>query len=44
MDYYFFLNICYADDTVVIASSVAELQSLMDRIVENSERFGLYHI
>lgn len=35
-------NIRYADDTVIMASSISELQSLMDLIVKHSEDFGLY--
>lgn len=31
----------YADDTVVIASSLTELQQLINDIVECSERYGL---
>ena len=35
-------NLRYADDTVVIASSLSELQHLMDAIVGHRERYGLY--
>lgn len=35
-------NIRYADDTVVLASSLPELQLLMDRITQHSESFGLF--
>ena len=35
-------NIRYADDTVIIASSLPELQHLIDTIVDYRERYGLY--
>lgn len=37
----FINNLRYADDTVVIASGLPELQLLMDRIVQHSGRYGL---
>ncbi len=35
-------NLRYADDTVIIAESEAELQQLMDIVVQESEKKGLY--
>ena len=35
-------NIRYADDTALIAGSETELQSLLDKVVTESERKGLY--
>lgn len=35
-------NIRYADDTVIMADSMADLQRMTDRIVQHSEQFGLH--
>lgn len=34
-------NIRYADDTAIIASSLTDLQQLVERVKEHSERYGL---
>ena len=34
-------NLSYADDVVLIASSMGELQDLVNRVVESSWQFGL---
>lgn len=35
-------NLRYADDTVLLAGSLQELQLLVDHVVQHSERYGLY--
>ncbi|XP_071580242.1 uncharacterized protein [Temnothorax nylanderi] len=35
-------NIKYADDTVVLAENMQDLQNMIDRIVRHSESFGLF--
>lgn len=34
-------NLRYADDTVIMATNATELQMMVDRLVENSEEYGL---
>lgn len=34
-------NIRYADDTLIMANNLIELQHMMDNVVQHSERFGL---
>ena len=39
---YYMNNIIYADDTVLIADNENELQEMLDTVVRESEKKGLY--